>query len=226
MTLERDYLERRNKVLVPLAKSLEEHLRGLLKDIPRIDRISTRPKSVDRFVEKATKVENGRAKYDDPLHQIQDQIGARVVCFYLDDVEYVSNQLEPYLKSVESKRVLPEGDSEFGYFGKHYVQFVPTDVLNPNWNKKLIPEFFELQIKTLFQHAWSEADHDLGYKPATAELSPDQKRRIAFTAAQAWGADRIFNELFRERFPGIERRDNLADVAWLSVHTINSTNDE
>jgi putative GTP pyrophosphokinase len=56
--------------------------------------------------------------------------------------------------------------------------------------------FFELQIKTLFQHAWSEAEHDLGYKPATV-LSSDQKRRLAFTAAQAWGADQIFDELYR-----------------------------
>jgi putative GTP pyrophosphokinase len=58
-------------------------------------------------------------------------------------------------------------------------------------------DFFELQLKTLFQHAWSEADHDLGYKPS-AELSLDQKRRLAFTAAQAWGADLIFDELYRE----------------------------
>jgi ppGpp synthetase/RelA/SpoT-type nucleotidyltranferase len=58
-------------------------------------------------------------------------------------------------------------------------------------------QFFELQIKTLFQHAWSEAEHDLGYKPTTI-LTSAQKKRLAFTAAQAWGADQIFDELFRE----------------------------
>jgi putative GTP pyrophosphokinase len=43
------------------------------------------------------------------------------------------------------------------------------------------------------------AEHDLGYKPGAVPLTPDEKRRLAFTAAQAWGADRIFDELFHER---------------------------
>ena len=54
-------------------------------------------------------------------------------------------------------------------------------------------------MKTLFQHAWSEAEHDLGYKPGTVPLTSDEKRRLAFTAAQSWGADRVFDELFQER---------------------------
>ena len=63
----------------------------------------------------------------------------------------------------------------------------------------MLPGFFELQIKTLFQHAWAEADHDLGYKPGTVPLTSAQRRKIAFTSAQAWGADHMFDELFRER---------------------------
>ncbi|THD77127.1 MAG: hypothetical protein E7812_14325 [Phenylobacterium sp.] len=199
MNLEAEYAERFEKVLQPLSVALEDHLRDLLRGIERIDRIQARSKSVPRFLGKAAKTDDGKPKYSDPLHQIQDQIGARVICFYLDDVERVSAHLEKYLKNVEKRRVVPESDSEFGYFGKHYVQFIPSDVIDDSWDKKLIPDFFELQIKTLFQHAWSEADHDLGYKPGGAELASDQKRKIAFTSAQAWGADLLFNELFIER---------------------------
>jgi putative GTP pyrophosphokinase len=62
-----------------------------------------------------------------------------------------------------------------------------------------VPKVLELQIKTLFQHAWSEANHDLGYKPDLQPLDPDDERKLAFTAAQAWGADQIFDELYRKR---------------------------
>lgn len=196
MTLDAEYAERFEKVLQPLSVALEDHLRDLLKGVERIDRIQARAKSITRFLDKAGKTESGKPKYSNPLHQIQDQVGARVICFYLDDVERISTHLEAYLKGVEKRNVVPESDSEFGYFGKHYVQFIPSDVINSSWDKKMVPDFFELQIKTLFQHAWSEADHDLGYKPGMFELSSDQKRKIAFTSAQAWGADQLFNELF------------------------------
>jgi len=76
---------------------------------------------------------------------------------------------------------------------------IPTDLIDPALDRALIPEFFELQVKTLFQHAWSEANHDLGYKPGAVPLTADAQRRLAFTAAQAWGADHIFDELFGER---------------------------
>jgi putative GTP pyrophosphokinase len=54
-------------------------------------------------------------------------------------------------------------------------------------------------VKTLFQHAWSEAEHDLGYKRGSTPFSAEGKRKIAYTSAQAWGADHIFDELFRAR---------------------------
>ncbi|WP_244619298.1 hypothetical protein [Rhizobium sp. 18055] len=66
----------------------------------------------------------------------------------------------------------------------------------PDWPSDLVPNFFEIQVKTLFQHAWSEANHDLGYKPESDRLTSDQNRLLAFASAQAWGADRAFDELF------------------------------
>jgi putative GTP pyrophosphokinase len=72
-------------------------------------------------------------------------------------------------------------------------------VVDEKWDKEQVPRFFELQLKTLFQTAWSEAEHDLGYKPGLKPLGRDEKRRLAYTAAQAWGAGRMFEELFQER---------------------------
>lgn len=187
----------RANVLVPLAARLEAYVRNCVISCKRVDRVSARAKDVERFVAKAAKVrEDGQLKYTDPLHQIQDQVGARIVVYYLEDVEAVSRCVEEYLRPIERQMIVPDSEKEFGYFGKHYIMLMPTDVYDDETATiGVAPRFFELQIKTLFQHAWSEAEHDLGYKPGTP-LNADQKRKMAFTAAQAWGADHIFNELF------------------------------
>ena len=196
--LEEEYRQRFEVVLKPLASAIERHICEHLQSEPRIDRITARAKSVDRFLVKARTLVNGEPKYSDPLPQIQDQIGVRIITFYCSDVDSVIESVKRYYRPIESRVIVPDSEWEFGYFGHHFVLLIPSDVIDSSVDKTLIPEFFELQVKTLFQHAWSEANHDLGYKPQSAPLNSDAKRRLAFTSAQAWGADRIFDELFRE----------------------------
>lgn len=193
-----------------------ERLHGL----PRIDRISARAKAPDRFVVKAAKLtECGQRKYSDPLNQIQDQVGARIVCFFLQDVPVISNRILEYLRPIEERDVVPDSRYKFGYFGKHYVLFYPDDIIDDSNKPK--PNVFELQIKTLFQHAWSEADHDLRYKPMGV-MDEHFERRVAFTSAQAWGADQIFRELFEEAVSnGDERIESGTAVA--PTHRIKPT---
>ena len=195
--LKTDYLRRYSDFLKPVSEKLEAHIRELCGSCQRIDRITSRAKSPERFLQKAEKIENGRPKYSEPLVQIQDQIGARIVTFYPLDIPAVSQIVTRYFHPIESVDIVPDGDSEFGYVGKHFILLLPADVTGDFTQLGDVPAFFELQIKTLFQHAWAEAEHDLGYKP-TSTLTPLHRRKIAFTAAQAWGADQIFNELFIE----------------------------
>ena len=196
MSIRDEYKDRYDNYLCKIALDLKEHIEESLDGVPRIDRVSARAKGINSFVDKAEKVEDGKKKYSDPLNQIQDQIGVRIVTFYLDDVNHIARTIEGYYRKVESKKIEPDSDSEFGYFGEHFILFIPDELIDDNDDKDEIPNFFELQIKTLFQHAWGEANHDLGYKPGT-ELSRDVKRKIAFTSAQAWGADQIFNDLHK-----------------------------
>jgi putative GTP pyrophosphokinase len=199
MSLAKAYQRRYDAVLVQTAAAVEDHLHGIFSGEPRIDRVTARAKSVDRFLDKAATRVNGKKKYSEPLRQIQDQIGARIVTFYRSDVDRIEKLVLKYFRPIETRDVIPDSEWEFGYFGRHFILVLPTDVVDAGMDKSLVPQFFELQIKTLFQHAWSEANHDLGYKPGTNPLGSDDKRRLAFTSAQAWGADRVFDELFRER---------------------------
>lgn len=206
MNLEEKYTELRTEILVDLAERIELELNGILNEIQRIDRISCRAKTVKSFINKSNKTdENGNVKYSDPLNEIQDQIGARITVFYKSDVDLISEKIEKYYRNIENRKIVPDSEWEFSYFGKHYILFTSTDCL-VNFPKEINlnpPNFFELQIKTLFQHAWSEGQHDLGYKPELGQLTDLEKRKLALSSAQAWGADQIMDELYKSK-NGIE----------------------
>lgn len=189
------YALRFQKYLQDVAERLEAHVRELTRDLDNIDQITARAKDPASFSTKAASVtQDGKPRYRDPLTEIQDQLGVRIVVFYKQTVDVVVSTIDKYFRRIEEKDLVPESEWEFGYFGKHLVLATPADVVPREVTLEETPRFFELQVKTLFQHAWSQANHDLGYK-SPRELQRDQKRLLAFAAAQAWGADRTFAEL-------------------------------
>jgi len=190
-----EYTRRYESILKPIAEQVEAFIKDQMQGQPRIDRISARAKDPERFIKKASAVDKQeKSRYDTPLVQIQDQIAARIVVLYVDDVERIHRRILDYFVPIEIQTVVPDSHWKFGYFGQHYILTLPGDVIPSAIAIEDAPSFFELQIKTLFQHAWSEANHDLGYKP-THSLSIEQQRLLAYTSAQAWGADRVFQEL-------------------------------
>lgn len=187
-----------NKLLPNLETAINEALEN--NKTIRIDQISCRIKDINSFINKSQKIENNEIKYKMPFREIQDQIGVRIVVYYIDEVEPLAELIKEYFSFIEEKRFPPETYKEFSYEGRHFILSLSNDLLPEDINKSLIPDFFELQIKTLFQHAWSQAEHDVGYKEKR-ELCFEEKRKLAFTAAQAWGADRIFSEIFNKGHP-------------------------
>lgn len=195
--------ENRFPGLERVAERLADFVDTILAEVPRIDRVSSRAKHPKQFANKAVKVkEDGTARYSDPLMQIQDQVGARVVVCFKSDVDAVSKVLERYFRPLEREEHVPDSYREFGYVGRHWIFALPSDVVPPDVEEGDVPRFFELQVKTLFQYAWSEASHDVEYKAPT-ELTDDQHRLCAYGAALAWGADRVFEELWQGLDSGV-----------------------
>lgn len=196
MDLRLEY-ERLRPSLDEAARGIEVFLRLHLPSSVTVDRITSRAKSTDRFLAKAQKQENGAAKYANPVLDIQDLLGARIVVLYLHEVEELKRFFPNLLRVIEMRRLEPEGFSEFGYIGWHALVFVPEEAV-PSGAPDNFPKFFELQVKTIFQHAWAEAQHDLEYKEFRGSLTREDKRLIAFAAAQAWGADNSFEAVLQE----------------------------
>lgn len=199
--LEQIYVARHRDILSPVASFLASFITDFMSinpKVPRVDRITARAKDPESFMKKTQKKDDsGRLYYSDPLAQIQDQIGARIIVFYLNDVEAACDRVMKYMTVAEESVKEPESEWEFGYFGKHFVLTLPGDVIPQEIDTRSAPRLFELQIRTLFQHAWSEANHDIVYK-TQQKLTSLQNRQCALAAAQSWGADRLFQELFDE----------------------------
>lgn len=178
-----------------IASKIEETLVYGFKEFKHLDRIGCRIKAETSFLNKSLKLNDDNSlKYKVPFGEIQDLIGARVVVYYKMDVESASAIVEKFFQRVEHNDIIPDNVSKFGYEGRHFICSIPSAIYSNHRQNTLIPDFFELQIKTLYQHAWSQAEHGLGYK-TDKQLTYDEERKLAFIAAQSWGADTMLVDL-------------------------------
>jgi ppGpp synthetase/RelA/SpoT-type nucleotidyltranferase len=191
---------------VELAKRLEGRLLDALEDTPHVDRVSFRAKTTDSFCNKCIGDDDELLRespgsdpvYQSPLEEVEDQVAGRILVLYRDDLEVVEGLVRAWFAAaVEVTRKRPTTTSSFGYESNHYIFVIDEHMKPDGWDAAgLMPTTFELQIRTLFMHAYAEPQHDIGYK---SEAEPDEEidRQFAWIAASAWGADRTMNDLYR-----------------------------
>lgn len=185
-----------------LARKLKDTLSELLtaRQI-QFDRVEARVKERKSFHEKAGKTRaGGGAKYRDPINDIKDVVGVRVITYLESMVQEVGKLVESEFSvdqqnSIDKREAL--GVDRVGYRSKHYVATLdPKRASLPECVEfKDIP--FEIQIRSLLQHAWSEMEHDRRFK-AQGELPNEIRRRFSLLAAALETADRDFDSLARE----------------------------
>ena len=98
------------------------------------------------------------------LEDITDILGCRIICFLSDEVEKVGKKVEEkfvidWENSSDKKNLLKE--NAFGYLSLHYICSLP---FGDKWPDEICGKKFEVQIRTILQHAWSAIHHDIGYK--------------------------------------------------------------
>ena len=167
--------------------------------------VESRVKTEDSL---AGKLELKGSKYAS-LSDITDIIGLRVITFYIDDVDKVASGIErmyevDWENSVD-KRKLHEIDS-FGYLSLHYI-----------CRRGDSPYRFEIQLRTVLQHAWANMNHDTGYKSGV-EVPREYLRNLNRLAGMLELADEQFSRIrteltdYRRRVRSLVASGNLDEV--------------
>ena len=152
--------------------------------------VTARTKSVASFAAKADRSVDGRRLYTDPLSEITDQIGLRVITFLRDDVTTVANLLGEEMQLLDDRDMGQETAREgrWGYASRHLLVAVEGE-----------QQPASIQVRTVLQHAWAEFEHDIRYKGSIPEEdAPDLDRRFTLAAGLLELADREFSAI-RER---------------------------
>lgn len=180
----------------PLFEAYATKIRILLTEILeaagiRYHLIEVRVKTVESF---GSKLSRPNKAYADPLTEIKDLAGARIILYYLDDVDRVAELLQKEFK-VDPSHSVDKGQglkpNELGYISIHQVVTISKKRADlAEWAKyKALPA--EIQIRTVLQHAWAAIDHELQYKNAT-DIPSEVRRRLFRLSALLELADEEF----------------------------------
>ncbi len=198
----RAYAERQPGLRGPTARYVE--LVTTLLDEAGINyqTVEGRAKSVASFAAKAARTVDGRLLYPDPLTEITDQIGVRVITYVHSDVAAVAGVFDDQLDLIDDRDMGEETASEgrFGYASRHLLVAV-TDT-PPATYDDLAGHRASIQVRTVLQHAWAEFEHDIRYKGTVPEEhGPDLDRRFTLAAGLLELADHEFSAI-RARLQG------------------------
>ena len=204
-----------------LRLALLDHLQACIaREAIDLSQIESRTKTVKSFSEKiATK-----GKYSDPLEEITDLAGLRVIVNYPRDVRAVGALIDRELE-VDWENSNRQGEDDppdrFGYRSDHYIVRLPE---TEQW-RRFAGMRAEIQVRTVMQHAWAAVDHQIRYK--AGDLPRDLSRRLFRLSALLELADEQFaglqlasQERSVEYARALDHGDLAVDVDILSLRVL------
>lgn len=172
----------------------------------KVHLIEGRTKTVDSFRQKITCLDKN---YTDPLTGVTDIAGIRIIV-------YDENDIEPLCRLITAEfdiDLARSGDkldelqpAEFGYRSVHLVLGLASSRAGLLEWAKFAQLKCEIQVRSVFQHAWAAISHALEYK-SEVEAPAEQRRRLHRLSALVELADQELSSLYA----GLKRHVSQVD---------------
>ena len=137
-----------------------------------------------------------RPKYDQPLKQITDLAGIRIITRVLGTLPAIDKLLHAEFDVIEqsdkSRELLEE--ERFGYQSIHYLVRIGAARAPLAEYERFTGKVAEIQVRTILQHAWAEIEHDIQYR-SSAAIPAEIRRRFMALAGMLEIADREFQAI-------------------------------
>jgi len=164
-----------------------------------IAQVTSRAKTLSSFCEKIF-----RKTYADPLKEVGDLAGVRIVFLYMSDLKSIQNVIENEFDVLKKENKFDNQDVEkFGYGALHYLVKMKKKHSGARYDdlKSII---CEIQVRTILQDAWSIVAHHLSYKQE-ADVPKKLRRQLNALSGLFETADDQFERLRLARSEYIEK---------------------
>ena len=138
--------------------------------------ITHRTKELNSFCEKAE-----RKGYKDPIKEITDIAGVRIVFLYISDLQKIEEIIEKNFKVIYRDAKFEEEDTErFGYGALHFLVSLDKKTSGARYDdlKELL---CEIQVRTTLQDSWAIVSHHLSYKKKSDIPKPLRRKLNALS---------------------------------------------
>lgn len=180
------------KVADIMAEIVEDH--HIKCDHPEIPRRPKQITDVDR------KMREKDISAERLFEEMYDLVGVRVICFFLDEVYKVVNEIRRHsaLAVIEPIDDYIKTPTELGYRSMHINVWCSA-----THKRQQVERPCEIQVRTAFQHAFASKIHDPIYKREQAgeRIKPSLKAQLAIMSNVVHAADEMMILLLGRPWP-------------------------
>lgn len=158
-----------------LGKSVCSFIKDKISDYELLPEIQFRTKELLSIIKKVKKKQNQK---DYSYHDLKDKLGIRIICAFQEDMGIIDEFLREYFTILDVEYKQENLDfNQLDYVSNHYDVKINLNINEFKRYPSLADYIFEIQVRTLNQHAWSNTAHTLSYKQEK-DLPTNLKRKV------------------------------------------------